>query len=86
MIVEFKIKVDRFGKTWLASMVSIALRSKLLIGPIAASLHKFAMSAPEYPSVWATTSSTSVSDREFLSLESKFLIIRLLAPPSGRGM
>ena len=72
--------------TWLASMVSMSLKSKLLIGPIAASLHRLAMSAPEYPSVFSTTSSTSVSVREFLSLASRFVMILLLASPSGKGI
>ena len=47
--------------TWCASMVWMKEKSRDLIGPIAASRHRFVISAPEYPSALALISSISSS-------------------------
>lgn len=62
------------GRTWLASMVSMASKSKLLSsdGTHRSLLAQVGHVCPEYPSVLSTTLSTSVGVSEFLSLASRF--------------
>ena len=64
-----------------ASIMSMLLKSKLLICPMTAYLHILDMSDTEYPPVYSTTSFTSLSNKEFLSLATMSAMIFFLASP-----